>query len=79
MEERRRRVRHIAWLRKYWPALERHTRGFYTNDLELETAQSSLQANFRRNHDRLVAVKNTFDPTNLFRLNANVKPTVRTG
>ncbi len=66
---------HIAWLRKYWPSLEKHTSGFYTNDLEPELAQSSVVANFRRNHDRLVAVKNRYDPKNLFRLNANVKPT----
>jgi FAD/FMN-containing dehydrogenase len=70
---------HIAWLRKYWPAIEKHTAGFYTNDLDPETAQSAVQANFRRNHERLVAVKNRYDPSNLFRLNANVKPTVRRG
>jgi hypothetical protein len=28
------------------------------------------------NYDRLVEVKNTYDPTNLFRLNQNVRPTV---
>ncbi|MEO7963585.1 MAG: BBE domain-containing protein, partial [Gemmatimonadaceae bacterium] len=67
---------HIAWIKQYWPALERHTRGFYTNDLEPEITQSSVQANFRRNHERLVQTKNEFDPKNLFRLNANVKPTM---
>ncbi|MGH7554399.1 MAG: BBE domain-containing protein, partial [Longimicrobiales bacterium] len=30
---------------------------------------------YRQNHERLVAVKNKYDPKNLFRLNANVKPT----
>lgn len=68
---------HIAWARKYWPALEKHTSGFYTNDLDPETSQSAVQTNFRRNHDRLVAAKNRYDPSNLFRMNANVKPTVR--
>lgn len=28
------------------------------------------------NHDRLVALKNKYDPTNLFRHNQNIKPTV---
>ncbi|MFU8820878.1 MAG: BBE domain-containing protein [Gammaproteobacteria bacterium] len=28
------------------------------------------------NHEPLVAVKNQYDPSNLFRLSANVKPTV---
>ena len=27
------------------------------------------------NYDRLVALKNKFDPTNFFRMNHNVKPT----
>jgi FAD/FMN-containing dehydrogenase len=35
-----------------------------------------VQENYRQNHDRLVQVKNHYDPKNLFRLNANVAPTV---
>lgn len=34
------------------------------------------RAAFGANYDRLVEVKNTYDPTNLFRLNQNVRPTV---
>jgi hypothetical protein len=30
----------------------------------------------RANYPRLVQLKNKYDPTNLFRLNANVQPTV---
>jgi hypothetical protein len=70
---------HIQWIKQYWPALERFTHGFYVNDLELDATGSAVRENFRQNHDRLVAVKNRYDPTNLFRLNANVKPTVSRG
>jgi hypothetical protein len=66
---------HIAATREYWTALEPFTHGFYVNDLELEATAAAIQANYRQNHERLVAVKNTYDPGNLFRLNANVKPT----
>ena len=67
---------HIQWIKQYWPALERFTQGFYVNDLDIEASSTAVGANFRQNHQRLVAVKNKYDPKNLFRLNANVKPTV---
>ena len=67
---------HIAWIRELWPSLEPFTRGFYTNDLEDGTTTEVINANFRDNFNRLVAVKNRYDPNNLFRLNANVEPSV---
>jgi hypothetical protein len=36
---------------------------------------ATVQA-YRDNHARLVEVKNRYDPTNLFRLNSNVEPSV---
>jgi FAD/FMN-containing dehydrogenase len=64
---------HIEWLRKYWKAIEPHTAGFYTNDVVDET-QKQVDENYLGNYPRLVALKNKYDPTNLFRLNANVRP-----
>lgn len=66
---------HMAAIRSYWASLERFSHGFYVNDLEPEHTGAAIQANYRANHERLVRVKNRYDPTNLFRLNANVKPT----
>ena len=65
---------HISWIKEYWPALEKFTYGFYVNDLDYDATATSVKANYRSNHDRLVAVKNKYDPRNLFRMNANVKP-----
>ena len=65
---------HIAWIRQFWPSLEPFTRGFYTNDLEDDITTEAINANYRDNFNRLVAVKNRYDPDNLFRLNANVEP-----
>jgi len=67
---------HVRWIQQYWTGLEPYTHGFYVNDLEIDHSTAAIQSNYRQNHDRLVAVKNTYDPTNLFRLNANVRPTV---
>jgi len=65
---------HIAATRRYWSTLEPFTHGFYVNDLPREATASDINANYRGNHARLVALKKTHDPTNLFRLNANVQP-----
>jgi FAD/FMN-containing dehydrogenase len=66
---------HVEWLRKYWASIEPHTAGFYTNDVVDET-QKQVDENYLGNYSRLVALKNKYDPTNLFRLNANVQPKV---
>jgi FAD/FMN-containing dehydrogenase len=66
---------HIAYNRQYWAELEQFTRGFYVNDLH-EESQDTINKNYQGNYERLVQVKNKYDPTNLFRLNANVMPTV---
>lgn len=68
---------HIQWIKQYWTPIERFTYGFYSNDPDPEHTDAAIAANFRRNHERLVAVKNKYDPKNLFRLNSNVKPTVK--
>jgi FAD/FMN-containing dehydrogenase len=69
---------HMDYMRGFWRDIEPHTHGFYTADMVPDISQEQVRANFRANHERLVAVKNRYDPTNLFRLNANVKPTVKT-
>jgi FAD/FMN-containing dehydrogenase len=33
-----------------------------------------IKASYGDNHARLAAVKETYDPTNLFRVNQNIKP-----
>jgi FAD/FMN-containing dehydrogenase len=65
---------HIAWARRYWATLESYTRGFYINEIGDE-AQRVVDENYMGNYGRLLALKKRYDPTNLFRLNANVVPT----
>ena len=64
----------IAAVRRYYKALEPHMKGFYTN-LNDDTEKKTW-GNFGENYPRLVEVKNRYDPANLFRLNANIQPTV---
>jgi FAD/FMN-containing dehydrogenase len=65
---------HIEATRAYWKGLEPYTRGFYVNDMAREATAAEVNANYRGNYERLVALKTKYDPTNLFRLNANVQP-----
>ena len=65
---------HIAATRRHWSTLEKFTRGFYVNDMAREATASDINANYRGNYARLVALKSKYDPSNLFRLNANVQP-----
>jgi FAD/FMN-containing dehydrogenase len=64
----------IAAVREYYNALAPHMAGFYTN--LTEDTEKNIWGNYGPNYPRLVELKNQYDPTNLFRLNANVKPTV---
>jgi len=65
---------HIEAARAYWKTLEPFTRGFYVNDMAREVTAKDINENYRGNYQRLVALKTKYDPTNLFRLNANVTP-----
>jgi FAD/FMN-containing dehydrogenase len=65
---------HIEAARAYWKTLEPFTRGFYVNDMAREVTAKDINENYRGNYQRLVSLKTKYDPTNLFRLNANVTP-----
>lgn len=62
----------IAAVREYYKEVEPHMAGFYTN-LNEESEQRTW-GNYGPNYPRLVEIKNKYDPENLFRLNANIKP-----
>ena len=47
----------------------------YGNDLG-DDEDDRMQAAYGPNYDRLVSLKNQYDPTNLFQLNQNIKPTI---
>ena len=64
---------HMDAARAYWAAIEPLTHGFYVNEVNDES-RAVLDANYRENLPRMVAIKSRYDPTNLFRLNANVQP-----
>lgn len=48
--------------------------GSYVNYVSDE-GDASARVSYGPNYDKLVALKNKYDPTNLFRMNHNVRPT----
>ncbi|MFJ6797645.1 FAD-binding oxidoreductase [Streptomyces sp. NPDC091268] len=63
-----------AWVRDYYEATAPHSEeGGYVNFMASDD-QSRIRANYKGNYDRLVDVKRTYDPDNLFHLNQNIKP-----
>ena len=49
--------------------------GLYLNFAGLgEEKEALVRAGYGENYDRLAAIKATYDPGNLFRLNQNIKP-----
>ena len=70
------KARILAWTRDYWEALHLYgAGGAYVNFL-MEEGQEHIRATYRDNYNRLVLIKNKYDPTNLFRVNQNITPTV---
>lgn len=64
----------IGWARDAWSALQPFSdEGVYVNNLGVE-GEERVRSAYGENYDRLVAVKNTYDPENFFQLNQNVRP-----
>jgi FAD/FMN-containing dehydrogenase len=69
----------VRWARELWEAMQPCLTGsVYVNYLgqEADEGTERVKAAYGpEKYNRLVALKNTYDPTNLFRLNQNIKPT----
>jgi FAD/FMN-containing dehydrogenase len=67
----------IAWTRAYWAALHPYSAGgAYVNMMmdPSDEGQDRVRASYGDHYDRLAAIKGTYDPHNLFRVNQNIKP-----
>ena len=65
----------IAWVRNVAAALQPFAqKGTYLNYL-MDEGQRRVEESFGPTFQRMVALKNKYDPTNFFRLNQNIEPT----
>ena len=67
---------HMQWAYMLQTAIEPFVEsGVYINFLGDE-GEEQIRSSYGANYERLVALKNTYDPTNFFQLNQNIKPTL---
>lgn len=67
----------VGWTQELWEAMAPYAteRTYFNFDMN-EEGEDVTRATFGENHERLVAVKNRYDPENRFRVNQNIQPTV---
>jgi FAD/FMN-containing dehydrogenase len=64
----------VTWARDFAAAMQPYSTGVYVNNLGVEGADRVRAAYAPQTYDRLVALKDAYDPHNVFRLNQNVAP-----
>ena len=62
------------WCKEYFDATHPFSAGGAYINFMMEEGQERVQASFRDNYARLAQVKRRYDPTNLFRVNQNIRP-----
>ena len=63
-----------AWAKEYWEALHPHSAGGAYVNFMMEEGEDRVKATYGSNYERLTAIKQKYDPANLFRVNQNIKP-----
>ena len=68
--------RNIAWTREAWTEMNRFSSGggYLNMTCYNEDGEALVQSTYKSNYDQLRTIKKKYDPTNLFRLNANIIP-----
>ena len=67
--------RNIRWVRELWEAMQPFASGGAYVNYEADVGADNVKAAYGlKKYQRLVALKNKYDPKNLFRLNQNIKP-----
>ncbi|MDX1415070.1 MAG: FAD-binding oxidoreductase [Candidatus Promineifilaceae bacterium] len=66
----------IEWTRAYWNAVHPYSAGSSYVNFLMDEGEDRVRATYGENYERLVELKNKYDPANLFRLNQNIKPSL---
>lgn len=66
--------RNIQWAKDYWLAEHPHSAGGAYINMVMDEGEDLVKAAYRDNYARLAQIKKQYDPTNLFSINQNIKP-----
>jgi FAD/FMN-containing dehydrogenase len=67
--------RNVTWTRDFYQAMLPYSPGSsYLNFPGFGEEENLVKKAYGKNYERLAAIKKKYDPTNLFRLNQNIKP-----
>lgn len=66
--------KNIQWTRKCWAAMKPHLMDSSYVNYVSDEGESVSRAAYGPNYERLLALKNRYDPTNFFRMNHNIVP-----
>jgi FAD/FMN-containing dehydrogenase len=65
----------VTWVRNTWKRIQPFAAGgLYVNEIGEDDGRDRVKQAYGVNYARLAAIKKKYDPTNLFRLNANIEP-----
>ena len=65
----------VTWVRNTWKRIQPFAAGgLYVNEIGEDDGRDRVRQAYGVNYARLAAIKKKYDPTNLFRLNANIEP-----
>ena len=62
------------WCKKYWEACHPYSMGGAYSNFMMDEGQERVKASYKHNYDKLVSIKQKYDPQNFFRVNQNIRP-----
>jgi FAD/FMN-containing dehydrogenase len=67
-----------TWCKDYFDALHPYSAGGAYINFMMDEGPERVRSSFRDNYDRLAAIKQKYDPANLFSVNQNIRPVAAT-
>lgn len=61
-----------SWTKRYWEALHPYSAGGAYVNFMMDEGEERVEATYGGNYERLVKIKDKYDPNNLFRVNQNI-------